>query len=815
MNVESRRRLVIPAQRFENRETFLFGRPWFVRPAASPPETSGPSLLTFTTDEFIDAFFASLGKADGGATTDAFERLLPWRDYAEPPAAMIDVSGARLYPASIARIALAADEVEPIGAAIPDEGPHPWLRKLYLPSHEHYHLCTAELACRSHGYPKVAAKRVVEAGAIIRRLVRNAGAEIREDWIEGPRGEGAWIRIADPAMRRLNDTSRLLDPADVEAAVPSADLGGLHARLKIDVTAGDRLGLSVARLARVPKSKPGGDIHTVVYGYLPIHSSALVADDRVDANALADAGVKLRARADSELRAAFFGSPMAPDPQAHFVAMRRRMREALSALLAATVLASPPDVVDPRPAIVDTVVGIDRLTGYLLDAMRLEAGSLQNVATWWQTVIARAAQAADRLLASNPVPLVTITYRFDRPAGRAALARRLSLRLSAILRGVLPSDLNADGSTANRAEIERVIAVALLRLRAFRGDLLVGATAPTPAGPADTAATVENRETSSPSQVPALTVELAAAELAVWIELNTTAWRDINPLPWPQVPLPAHEVSAHAAGAALEALLGDWDEKAANAGSVYADHRDALISAAIPDVDLAVIRRFTAAGGPDAIVLPTDRARAVGLSMLEQSAYGLFAFPGMFATAASFDTALGAIADRFLAASQEAAKAELKARHEAVRPRLDSDHLYAVWAYARIAGRTPCENARIVWTGRSDVFQIAEPMDMLGVQPVSIRLPDLKKLLRDLPRIPKARARPNASVVTPPDSGVSVGPLMSDTSPQLGFQLVCTYGIPVFTICAWILFQVIYNILKNIPGFTWMPLLKRCRPGGS
>jgi hypothetical protein len=47
-----------------------------------------------------------------------------------------------------------------------------------------------------------------------------------------------------------------------------------------------------------------------------------------------------------------------------------------------------------------------------------------------------------------------------------------------------------------------------------------------------------------------------------------------------------------------------------------------------------------------------------------------------------------------------------------------------------------------VWTLRSEPFSIADPTDLLGARPASIQMPDIPKLLRDIPRIARARARP-------------------------------------------------------------------------
>ena len=155
---------------------------------------------------------------------------------------------------------------------------------------------------------------------------------------------------------------------------------------------------------------------------------------------------------------------------------------------------------------------------------------------------------------------------------------------------------------------------------------------------------------------------------------------------------------------------------------------------------------------------------------------------------------------------------EARARETAPRLRFDADRLYAVWCWVRVAGRHPCEPEQVLWTGRSEPFAIADPTDLLGGRPAVIKMPDIPKLLRDLPRLAKARARPFAAVVSPDRSGLVTGEEMADTQRDWGIGFICSFGIPVLTICAMVLFSLIFSILILIPGFTWMLLLKFCIP---
>lgn len=63
-----------------------------------------------------------------------------------------------------------------------------------------------------------------------------------------------------------------------------------------------------------------------------------------------------------------------------------------------------------------------------------------------------------------------------------------------------------------------------------------------------------------------------------------------------------------------------------------------------------------------------------------------------------------------------------------------------------------------------------------------------------------------------PGSGVKVGDAMADTRRDFGLGMICNFGIPILTICALILFNIIFSILIKLPAFSWMLFLKFCLP---
>lgn len=169
-------------------------------------------------------------------------------------------------------------------------------------------------------------------------------------------------------------------------------------------------------------------------------------------------------------------------------------------------------------------------------------------------------------------------------------------------------------------------------------------------------------------------------------------------------------------------------------------------------------------------------------------------------------------AERWYDPDPPASPPQVSLRPHPPMPRFDADHIYAARCFARVRGLHPCDPEQIVWSQRTEPYLIADPLDLLGMPPTAMRLPDIPKLIADIPKMVKARALPMAAVHTPADSGFVTGEEAKDTRRGFGVAWICSFGIPVFTICAWVLFLIIFSILIMIPGFAWMLLLKFCVP---
>ena len=279
-------RLTLPVTPRSSREqlrTVLPRNLWKeLAPAATGVELAGPLLLGFHGTGFMDACFAWLAGTGGLPPQKA------WRDWCEPPAAMLARVGTAAYPASIDRgrtwglaqeassSGLAADGV-PLGSP-------PWLRKLYLPQHDRFSVVVLELICLAAGWPPLDRARIKEAGLVVRRLRRGDpdGAEQWEDWIATDARHGRWQ----------------LPPQGWEQ-----DLGREPA---------SRPGLTSQPLALAPTTLAGMGKRCVLHGYLSLTSAEQeVPESPPPVDTRAAAAYELQQRASAQLQSLGAATPSA------------------------------------------------------------------------------------------------------------------------------------------------------------------------------------------------------------------------------------------------------------------------------------------------------------------------------------------------------------------------------------------------------------------------------------------------------------------------------------------------------------------------
>ncbi|MBT3057323.1 MAG: hypothetical protein KME44_00850 [Candidatus Thiodiazotropha sp. (ex Lucina pensylvanica)] len=828
MNAPSHK-LFIPLVRQPPRETLLLSHPWFLRHPGAVPVTASPRLLQFTSDSFMEDFLGGVEASGEARDIDAFERLLTFRDYAEPPAAMLDEHGDPLYPGTLSR------DSDPANAlADGEEAPaEDWLRKLYLPLHCHFHIVSLALHCQRAGFPRVGSARVREAGMVIRRLVADRDRERWEDWIPVTAEKGVWLEIADHEMRPLGlgPETPLLDPQAIAEGLPALAETELRARagLALDDPLPDRLQLD--RLSPLSSAIGEAGKHSVMFGYLPLSAGAFQLPPFADPADLDETAIAalLQQRARDHLRAEWLDErPPNPGDAAAFVdRLQGSIQAPLRELVELLVLPDPPaaDVNGARTRLesdwVDgSLVFHQKATGdadasvriTLQRALWLEADSFASLANW-------TASLEDRVIAEARArrPSEAGWNNDDHPQFGADVETLFRYHLREIIDLGIPATGTPDAGANDDTDLQHLHGALLLRIRACRKELLRQINQqvlPADEQP-DLDRTTPESESAEADDYPLVTAGSLSDEIEAWLEADTAEARSEVPRPWPPLVLDGNLLAAHRESRKLEFACAEVDERGAAAGNAYleecASRRQGLNDLLHHRVDDALLPSGSLPRSPG------DELRIIGLDLAAQPEMGLLVFPGPAPTLSGVETMIDDVAGRYTTGgnpvpSVESQRAEAAQLLNLVRPRFDADSLYAVWCYARIAGRDACEAEQLLWTPGSEPFSLAEPTDILGMKPVAMQLPDLKKLVRDIPRIPKANANPFAAVNIPPDSGVTTGEEMADTARQWGIQMICSFGIPVFTICAWVLFSIILSILLMIPGFGWLLLLKFCLP---
>lgn len=824
------RRLLVPADRAPSRERLLATEPFFLRNLAQVPPDAPPRLLSFESDSFMDDFLAV-----AGGKRPTLPRLLPWRDWSEPPAGLVDAHGqARYATATLARRVPASADIEAAsGPAMDTDGiPHgllaaeknatpPWLRKLYLPLHERFNLISFDVVCAAAGWPRVDRKRIKGSGAVIRRFIPAAAGspERWEDWIAVDERHGAWLPLLPTDLHSGNT----VDPAALPA--PGAAME-LRLRTLLDLSATDPLpplGLSSAPLSLLPPDAGKAAEHCTLYGYLPVFSAAREVPSQLQAGGTPTAvAAALSQQTLTRLDTLF----------QDVAGLRSAALPHLRSLLDATVL-------PPRPAHTAATTITDDLiatappwlgqSGNTL-AHTIDKALLEALARLWQSITAAATDDADIAgnvrsgtdlwLASTAADTASAPGLFDNLPGVSAgvqatavaiwlsaagdsawdtlMRERLHQLMDAWLAGTaLPPPAQGNAGLVGTDHLAVVVVMALLRLRGCRLTLAARLNRALYNDPlaADLKAVAADGKRQ---------MGLAAlAELAETLLAQEAARGDTQATPpWPPVTLPAQWIlDAHRHGEAIAKIYARFDDGVAGAGNAAVDELNARITSIETDLDTAVagLRAGLSLG-------------AAQLSLNEQPPCGLLVLPGIRTASAALTAFRTAAAARYTAEPDRLALPEARSGDALPRLRFDAEHLYAAWAWVRIAGHTPCEPERIVWTRRSEPFSIADPTDLLGARPASIQMPDIPKLLRDIPRIARARAKPFAGMAAPPGSGVITGADMADTRRDFGIGMICNFGIPVLTICALILFKIIFTILITLPSFSWMLFLKFCLP---
>ncbi len=135
---------------------------------------------------------------------------------------------------------------------------------------------------------------------------------------------------------------------------------------------------------------------------------------------------------------------------------------------------------------------------------------------------------------------------------------------------------------------------------------------------------------------------------------------------------------------------------------------------------------------------------------------------------------------------------------------------YQIRAFLRVKPECGCP-ARTVWSAYSEPFTIAPWYEGSGAPPVQVPLPDAtdRNLLKSL--------KPNVAFVVPAALNNLLGNKADDlmkgngdasSSPDL--QWICSFSIPIITICAFIVLNIFLKLFDLF--FRWLLFIKICIP---
>jgi hypothetical protein len=135
---------------------------------------------------------------------------------------------------------------------------------------------------------------------------------------------------------------------------------------------------------------------------------------------------------------------------------------------------------------------------------------------------------------------------------------------------------------------------------------------------------------------------------------------------------------------------------------------------------------------------------------------------------------------------------------------------YRLRAFVRVKQDDRCP-PETVWSEYSEPFTIAPWYDNNGASPVQIALPDVtdKGFLKRLkPNVAFAMPEGLFNLLQGDAKQLSEG--KGSTGPKLGIRWLCSFSIPLITICAFIVLNIFLQLFNLI--FQWLLYIKICIP---
>ena len=731
-------RLTLPATPIHSREQLRTVLPRQLWPELSPPgsgvQSSGPLLLSFHGTTFMDDCFAWL----------AGEGDLPpqraWRDWCEPPLAMLAQSGTAAYPATVRRgrpWGLQAESDPSLASSLASDGvpagTPPWLRKLYLPQHDRFTVVVLELICQAADWPPLDRQRIKESGLLVRRLRRSdpAGAEVWEDWIATDSRQGRW----EVPPRSWEGQGR----------DPSA-----------------RPGLASQPLSLAPVTLAGIGKRCVLHGYLSLTSTEQEVPSVLSTvGTRVAAAYELQQRANAQLQSLVAGGAAAAwlPPKALLLSLLRD-----TVLPPATTSASPGAANDA-----DLKNVLKQLVKEALNSNRFTNDTRGNVISGqslWDGAVAA-------LNLSNV----------------QAIQARLEQLLDLWFTGqALPNDLTNDLTLAELQDeyLPSLIAAALVRARGCRLALAAAMNASQSITDVLTIA-----DTVSPRRALHSLADLGEGlESFLASEAERQAGRAL--LPWGQYTAPGDAPRLLRVDRTLRALADHYApleaslaEAGAQVGLELRERANTLETELTP-------------ASPTLLELGIDLLEPPSVGLLVLPGLG----DGAAQRFADFQQKVLSLYSTATAGPQ--VEAEALVASQLRRPRFDAHHIYAVQAWVRVAPRRTGEAERLIWSPRSEPFVLAEPGDLLGSQPQAVPLPDLGRLLRDLGRLRKAGANPFLTLVPPPRSGGESSGGLDGLRRDWGLGTPVALVAPVLAVVGLGMLSGALRTVSRLPGFAWM-----------
>ncbi len=142
----------------------------------------------------------------------------------------------------------------------------------------------------------------------------------------------------------------------------------------------------------------------------------------------------------------------------------------------------------------------------------------------------------------------------------------------------------------------------------------------------------------------------------------------------------------------------------------------------------------------------------------------------------------------------------------------ESTDRYTISCFLRVKDDDDCP-PRTIWTNPSEPFKIVPWFESSGQPPVQVELPAIDPLK---PQSFK-NLRPNVSFKVPPElkqfmERLDMNNLLEGkhNKGSIDFGMICGFNIPIITICAFLLLNIILSLLNII--FWWLPFVRICIP---